>query len=431
MNTISFDQIVRRELTHDGFGSIKLVNRLESDDLHGQAARLVLTHLERGGDPFWCGIADWNKTALIDFAHSMPGLLSATPLKVVFLHQWFTEVQLQTPPTPQALLERLQFVACTRFLPVGPGEQIALFFKYASGSEGVHIYRCDDLGNAVCVHGYWPESVERWAAEQQQSVAALNERQTSEAIERQRGDMLYRMAAGVSDLDAALMRQQLDLLEQHLSVAQPERTASGAVIRRSHIEGGSVDSIARHTRSEDGWVRYGTGEDAWYFGVFVNAQKRETMTFAEGDVSHVICDSHDQFMHELKEMANFYSCKRKPAAVGYDATGRTCFYEVLHFQGRESTEFKLMSADETDHEAVPLFMALNTQHPSLQGMTLGHEIALPVDAYQLDLYNPLAFEPCEARALLTAEGFDIEVNIGGRVLTAALDLRETEKEAQP
>jgi hypothetical protein len=117
--------------------------------------------------------------------------------------------------------------------------------------------------------------------------------------------------------------------------------------------------------------------------------------------------------------------------VGYDATGRTCFYEVLHFQGRESTEFKLMSADETDHEAVPLFMALNTQHPSLQGMTLGHEIALPVDAYQLDLYNPLAFEPCEARALLTAEGFDIEVNIGGRVLTAALDLRETEKEAQP
>lgn len=429
MNTITFDQIIRRELTHDGCGSIKLVSLQERDELHGQAARHVLARLEQGSDSTWCGIADWTNAALIDFAHSMPGLLSAKPQKVVFLHQWFTEVQLQTPTAPQALQERLQFVADTRFLPVGPGEQIALFFQYASGSQGVHIYRCDDLGNAVCVHGYWPEAVERWAAEPQQRVAALNDRQTNEAIDRQRGDMLYRMAAGVSDFDVAIMRRQLDLLEQHQAVAQPERTASGAVIRRSQIEGGSVDSIARHTRGADGWVRYATGEDAWYFGVFVNAHKRETMTYAEGDVTHVICDSHEQFMSQLKDMADFYSRNRKPAAVGYDAAGRTSFYDVLHFLGREAKEAKLLPVVTTPSDSVPMFVAVNIQHAALQGLAQGQEVDLPADAYQLDLYNPLAFEPSEGRALLTAEGFDIEVKVAGQVLTAALDLRETEKEA--
>lgn len=429
MNTITFDQLIRREFTHDGFGSIKLVERTERDYLHGQAVRHILRRQEQGADRDWCGIADWTKAALIDFAHSMPGLQSAKPLKVVFLHQWFTEVRTQTPPAPQALQERLQFVADTRFLPVGPGEQIALFFQYASGSQGVHIYRCDDHGNAVCVHGYWPEAVERWAAEPQQSVASLNERQTNEAIERQRGDMLYRMAAGVSDFDVAIMRRQLDLLEQHQAVAQPERTASGAVIRRSHIDSGSVDSIARHTRSADGWVRYATGEDAWYFGVFVNAHKRETMTYAEGDVTHVVCDSHEQFMSELKDMAEFYSRNRKPAAVGYDATSRTCFYDVLHFLGCEAKEAKLLPVVTTTTGSVPLFVAINTQHAALQGLALGQEVDLPADAYQLDLYNPLAFEPSEGRAMLTAEGFDIEVKIAGQVHTAALDLRQTEKEA--
>ena len=429
MNTITFDQLIRRELTHDGFGSIKLVERTERDYLHGRAVGHILRHVEQCTDLTWCGIADWSKAVLIDFAHSMPGLQSAKPLKVVFLQQWFTEVLVQTPPAAQALQERLQFVADTRFLPVGSGEQIALLFQYASGSLGVHIYRCDDLGNAVCVHGYWPEAVERWALEPQQSVADLNERQTNEAIERQRREMLYRIAAGVSDFDLAIMRRQLDLLEQHQAVAQPERTTSGAVIRRSHIAGGSVDSIARHTRSADGWVRYATGEDGWYFGVFVNAHKRETMAYAEGDVAHVVCDSHEQFMSELKDMADFYSRNRKPSAVGYDAAGRTCFYDVLHFLGREAKETKLLPVVTTTAGAVPLFVAINTQHSALQGLKLGQEVDLPADAYQLDLYNPLAFEPSEGRVLLTAEGFDIEVKIAGQVLTAALDLRATEKES--
>ena len=429
MNTITFDQLIRRELTHDGFGSIKLVERTERDYLHGRAVGHILRHVEQCTDLTWCGIADWSKAALIDFAHSMPGLQSAKPLKVVFLQQWFTEVLVQTPPAAQALQERLQFVADTRFLPVSPEEQIALFFQYPSGSQGMHIYRCDDLGNAVCVHGYWPEAVERWAAEPQQSVAALNERQTNEAIERLRGDMLYRMAAGVSDFDVTTMRRQLELLEQHQAVAQPERTSSGAVIRRSHIEGGSVDSIAHHMRSADGWVRYATGQDAWYFGVFVNAHKRETMAYAEGDVAHVVCDSHEQFMSELKEMADFYSRNRKPSAVGYDATGRTCFYDVLHFLGREAKEAKLLPVVTTTAGAVPMFVAINTQHAALQGLKLGQEVDLPADAYQLDLYNPLAFEPSEGKAMLTVEGFDIEVKIAGQVHTAALDLRETEKEA--
>lgn len=428
MNTISIEQLTRRELTHGDFGSIKLVERTQADYLRGQGARFVLNALQREGGQCWGGITDWSKAALIDFAHGMAGLLTAKPLRVAFLHQWFTEVLVQTPPTPEAMAQRLQCVTETGFLPVGPGEQVALFFRYASGGEQAVIYRCDDQGNAMPVHGYWLEAVERWASEEPRSIAGLNEKQTQDAIMRTDGDILYRTADGASDGDLALMRRQLQLLEAHLQVAEPERTTSGAVIRRSSIASGDANSIARRTRSEDGWVRYGTCEDAWYFAVRVNPTKLETMTYAEGDITHVICESQDQFMAELKAMAVFYGHSRRPAAVGYDSTGRTCFYDTLHFLGRDAEVVKLMPAPaEAQSGEVPLFVAINLDHAVLQGLALHQEVVLPTDAYQLDLYNPLAFEPSTATATLTAEGFDIEVTLAGQVLVAALDLRQTEE----
>jgi hypothetical protein len=430
MNTISIDQLIRRELTHDDFGSTKLVERHQSDHLHGLGARFVLGALQRNGDQCWGGITDWSKAALIDFAHGMPGLVTAKPMRVAFLHQWFTEVLVQTPPAPEAMVQRLHCVTETGFLPVGPGEQVALFLRYSGGSEHVVIYRCDDQGNAMPVHGYWFESVERWASEDPRSIVGLNETQTHDAIERIRGDILYRSANGASDADLALMRRELQLLELHLEVAEPERTVSGAVIRRSNIAGGDASSIARLTRSEDGWLRYGTNEDAWYFAVRINPEKYETMAYTEGDISHVICDSHEQFMAELKAMATFYGHRRRPAAVGYDSKGRTCFYDTLHFLGRDAKEVKLIPATADAQSAeVPLFMAINLDHAALQGLALHQEVVLPADAYQLDLYNPVAFESSTATAKLTAEGFDIEVKVAGTVLVAALDLRQAERES--
>ena len=429
MNTISIEQLTRRELTHDDFGSMKLVERTQAGYLRGQGARFVLNALQREGGLCWGGITDWSNAALIDFAHGMPGLLAAKPRRVAFRHQWFSEVLVQTPPTTEAMAQRLQCVTETGFLPVGPGEQVALFIRYESGSEHAVIYRCDDQGNVMPVHGYWLESVERWASEGPHSIAGLNQKQTQDAIIRTDGDILYRTADGASDADLALMRRQLQLLEAHLKVAEPERTTSGAVIRRRSIEGGDATSIARSTRSEDGWLRYGTYEDAWYFAVRINPGKRETMTYAEGDISHVICASDEQFMAELKAMAAFYGRSRRPAAVGYDSTGRTCFYDTLHFMGRDAKEVKLIPATADAQSAeVPLFAAINLDHAALQGLALHQEVVLPSDAYQLDLYNPLAFEPSTATATLKAEGFDIEVKVAGQVLVAALDLRQTEQE---
>lgn len=430
MNAISIEQLIQRELTH-AFGSIKLVERTQCDDLHGRGARFVLNALERDGSQAWGGITDWSKAALVDFAHGMPGLLDAKPLRVAFIHQWYSEVLVQAEPTPEALEQRLQCVTTTGFLPVGPGEQVALFFRYASGSEQAVLYRCDDLGNSLVVHGCWLEAVYRWASEGPRSIAGLNDKHTRDAIERVQGDLLYRAACGASEVDQALMLRQLQLLEDHLPVAEPERAASGAVIRRSSIEGGDANSIAQITRSRDGWMRYGTHEDAWYFSVRINPDKRETMTYAEGDITHVICESHEQLMAELKDMAAFYGRRRRPAAVGYDSTGRTCFYETLHFLGRDAKEVKLIPAtSDAQSDEVPLFMAINLDHAALQGLALHQEVVLPADAYQLDLYNPLAFEPTTATAALTAEGFDIEVKVAGQVLVAALDLRQAEEEAQ-
>lgn len=59
-------------------------------------------------------------------------------------------------------------------------------------------------------------------------------------------------------------------------------------------------------RASKGWIQYDTDQDAWYFGVWVNPERLEIMTYAEGDVSLVICKDKESYHAELKSMAKFY-----------------------------------------------------------------------------------------------------------------------------
>lgn len=61
-----------------------------------------------------------------------------------------------------------------------------------------------------------------------------------------------------------------------------------------------------HCAAEDGWEQYDTDQDAWYFGVWVRLSTRETVTYAEGDITHVSAPTDEAFAAELASMADFY-----------------------------------------------------------------------------------------------------------------------------
>lgn len=80
-------------------------------------------------------------------------------------------------------------------------------------------------------------------------------------------------------------------------------------------------------KAADGWRQYDTREDAWYFGVWVHLEKREILTYSEGDVVRVTCPDDEHLKAELDAMAEFYG-PAPPAAVGFDLDGtKTEFYD--------------------------------------------------------------------------------------------------------
>lgn len=76
---------------------------------------------------------------------------------------------------------------------------------------------------------------------------------------------------------------------------------------------------------QEGWQQYDTHQDATYFGVWVNRETRETLTYCEGDWSLVTCDTPEAFTAELASMAEFYG-DPPPAFVTIDQDGTVTRY---------------------------------------------------------------------------------------------------------
>jgi hypothetical protein len=76
------------------------------------------------------------------------------------------------------------------------------------------------------------------------------------------------------------------------------------------------------------WVQYDTKQDASYFGVWVEPERRLIFTFAEGDETLMECHSREAFIAELGRMAAFYG-PPPPMAIAYDKEGnRTEYYDT-------------------------------------------------------------------------------------------------------
>jgi len=65
-----------------------------------------------------------------------------------------------------------------------------------------------------------------------------------------------------------------------------------------------------------GWQQYDTEEDAWYFGIWINPEKLETFTYAEGDTSHVIAPNVEAFRAELDRLYQYHP--QAPAFISID-----------------------------------------------------------------------------------------------------------------
>lgn len=86
-----------------------------------------------------------------------------------------------------------------------------------------------------------------------------------------------------------------------------------------------------------GWQQYDTDQDAWYFGVWVNIERREILTYAEGDITLRACASVESLKAQLESMAKFYG-DPPPAFTSIDTnTGQVTHYidERPGVDGRE------------------------------------------------------------------------------------------------
>jgi len=58
--------------------------------------------------------------------------------------------------------------------------------------------------------------------------------------------------------------------------------------------------------ADKGWLQFDTDQDAWYFGVWIHKERREIITYAEGDITITKCPSIESFNAEIKAMCEFY-----------------------------------------------------------------------------------------------------------------------------
>jgi hypothetical protein len=56
----------------------------------------------------------------------------------------------------------------------------------------------------------------------------------------------------------------------------------------------------------EGWAQFDTGQDAHYFGVWVNKTKLQTLTYAEGDWVLVECQDAAHYDAEIADAIRFY-----------------------------------------------------------------------------------------------------------------------------
>lgn len=74
-----------------------------------------------------------------------------------------------------------------------------------------------------------------------------------------------------------------------------------------HADRDRYDYDFKRCRSHEGWQQFNTRHDASSFGVWINPQLRQILTFAKGDEITINCATDASYEDEIAEMRTHYS----------------------------------------------------------------------------------------------------------------------------
>ena len=383
-------------------------------------AELLHAHqMSSGKDVGFAGFTDLSKVTLIDFRHDLPGLIGKPVLKVVCVPLYFCEVNPRDWVIPSSdMVTRLRVARETGLLMIEPNKAIAVVVghEHTEDSQHVSVFMTDEHGVPRRVPGLFP--YDRRIRGSQPSIASLNRYETECALREAACDRLIEASLlKPSRVRLELLSETESRLNAHLVNAPPERKPSGAIVYRSFAAGG-INQVAENTRHADGWVRYPTGQDSWYFGVWVNFKTQQVITYAEGDITHVVCLDSEPFQAELQEMAEFYGLHRLPCAKAFGEDGITHFYDTLLRMKEEHRVVGLFPADSGD---LPVFVAVRSTADELLSLELDQERVLSPELFELDLLHISAFNPDNSLRVVRKEtGLSLMLQVGDMRYTGQL-----------
>jgi hypothetical protein len=423
MNALRFAQREFVEAT-DLIGALLPVPNSEfaSSDYAGMGAAYLEMFVDEQSHrsyPSFAGISDFEKVAMVAYRGMRAHMQDCELVRLVQVPLYVTEVKPFRPLDPMHMELREKFARMTGFILVGPDEVWAALYK----GKGPDAYTfCtmvenNDLGTPRTVCGYYADGVEYWS--KPVTVAELDATATKSLTSRYRGNYLYSLPQTdvYSELQYERMRETLKLLIDHESVAPPERSSHGSKVFRSFISNGDTEST-RHMRPySEGWRKYPTYQDAWYFGCWFNPQKLELLMYAEQDVIHTVCDDEQQFKAEMAALARSFGREPSPSIIAIGEEGTTFMYDCLTLFRREDGKCvtlnfskDLPAKDEQGKLQMPLMADLLVTHPSLQGLEDGQSIALTKDQFQMNILDPMSWDH-SWNATATRRGDQVEVSL--------------------
>jgi len=370
-------------------------------------------HLETGLQP--------QSIVLIDYECDFPGRLGKNIHDMRCFTPYYAEVTSDDAWVIHhtKMAKRMQIARSTGLLCMGPNESIAVVFESSGQSSDrlVAAFLTDEHNRPRTIHGIYAHSPEITGGNR--FLKSLCVDATETAITKATMDlMIEQTRPAFSDRRIQLLRTTIEMLTEHLKVAHPERKPSGALVKRWFCEGGT-GAIAHLTKAQDGWARYPTSQDAWYFGIFINFAKREVMSYTEGDVTHVICLDDAPLWAELKEMAELFGADRQPCAKGYGLDG-TCqhFHDTLFFR-QGLRQLTLSQKSEF------VFVGIDHNHTAFRTRPDSMEVVVPVDAYEVDLLTPMAFQPHQLWVQHADNAMTIVLHVGEKRFTGTLEPAQT------
>lgn len=413
------DALVRALAAAPLYGANPLrIEETAREDHDAQRALLVgaiASAVESSSGGPWGGLKPDAPLALVEFRMDMPGRAGKPVLKARCYCPYFGDVAgPEWVIAVQAMEQRLAAARASGLLAMGPNEAIAIVLgdECDARSQMVAAFMTDEHARVRAIDGVYPHG---WQIQGPgvRFIRDLHRHATAEA-ERETLTELALETCGrypASTRRVGLLQATLNALREHARTAPQERNANGALIERIASRCGSVAGMERAfgLSTDAGWRTYPTGDDAWYFGIFVNFAAMQTISYVEGDIVLAKCPDRESFDRELAEMAHFYGPKRKPSAVGISAAGRTPFWEGL-FERITASFKEVVFADSTAPRDPPVLVRVKSSVAQHAG---GEANYVPLCEWEIDLLDPRAFHAAALQVQKVDGGMELRLHLTG------------------